>query len=629
MIIKIWSIAFITFTKTPVHNRQNEDGIIESKWLEYDFSDIEKVREWASLSNQFIKKFENSETKDFLEFTRFNTVDLIAPIFSNSSSNSNSNCRACDIAMRNAHRMARAPFSRRLLLKSLITGCKRKGLPDSECKGIVSAYGPAYLDVFREMDFSKAYMGQLACFHLLRACPHPELPDSEWNLPAPKKTFASQPSGKELKILHLSDLHYDSNYAEGSETSCRRTICCQNDSTTDEDESYVIKKPASKWGEYKCDMPLATLESMLQHISEMNKKENFDMVFFTGDIPSHDIFRESSKHSKAVEHASYKLLEKYINLNTTKIYPAVGNHEPIPSHLFPMLGSGKEKGYDLYNFIASEWINWLPGNSLSTFKKSGYYSIQHNDNLKIIVLNNNLCYSYNIWILLDPENPDPNGMFSWTIEELKEAERTGSKVYITSHVPPAGADCHQKFSRSWNKIVKAYSHIIIAQFYGHTHRDEFELYYLDGPKNAKNAISNSFIAPSITTYVNMNPGFRVYTVDAENYQVKDFNQYYANLNEKFSWKNGPVWKELYSAKKAYQVPSSTGPYINATFWHEVTELFDKSSLAFEKFNSYRYKNTGLQSKCDDKCKLGVVCNLRASNSREVCDWKRPRFPDRD
>ncbi|KXN73628.1 sphingomyelin phosphodiesterase [Conidiobolus coronatus NRRL 28638] len=571
-----------------------------------------------------------SVSVDSLDASPFGIVDVIAPIFSKIKSAAT--CKACDILMSAVHKLTYVPFSQTLLLKAFTAGCKLIGRADAECVGFASTYGPAYLDVIHNMDFDKDYIGELACFHLARACPHPEIPDAQWSLPAPKRVAAPQPSGKdgkELKILHLSDLHYDSNYAEGSEANCRRTICCQNDSTMDEDDSYIIKKPASKWGEYKCDTPLATLESMLQHISGMNKKENFDMVLFTGDIPSHDIFRENSKHSKAVEHASYRLLERYIISNRTKIYPAVGNHEPIPSHLFPILGSGKEKGYDLYNFIANEWKNWLPGNSLSTFKRAGYYSIQHSDNLKILVLNNNLCYSYNIWILLDPENPDPNGMLSWAISELKEAERTGSKVYITSHIPPAGADCHQKFSRSWNKIVKSYSHIIIAQFYGHTHRDEFELYYLDGPKNAQNAVSNSFIAPSITTYVNMNPGFRVYTVDAESYQVKDFTQYYANLNEKFSWKNDPIWKELYSAKKAYQVPSSTGPYINATFWHEVTELFNKSSLAFEKFNSYRYKNTGLQSKCDDKCRLGVICNLRASNSREVCDWKRPRFPDRD
>jgi sphingomyelin phosphodiesterase len=118
----------------------------------------------------------------------------------------------------------------------------------------------------------------------------------------------------------------------------------------------------------------------------------------------------------------------------------------------------------------------------------------------------------------------------------------------------------------------------------------------------------------------MNPGFRVYTVDADNYQVKDFTQYYANLAEKESWKNGPVWKKLYSAKEAFQVPSARGPYINATFWHEVTELFERDNSAFESYKSFRFKGTGLHPACDGDCKKDTVCNLRASNSRELCNW---------
>ncbi|KXN65788.1 hypothetical protein CONCODRAFT_12522, partial [Conidiobolus coronatus NRRL 28638] len=250
MIIKIWSIAFISFTRTPIHKEQSENSYLDSKWIDSNFSDIEKVEEWEQLSNRYIDKLENNQIQDITEPTKFSLIDLVAPIFTRSNSSSSSSCRACEVSIKNAHRLTKVPFSRKLLLKILLTGCKRRGIASSECDGMVAAYGSVYLDVIHDMDFGKPYMGQLACFHLLRVCPHPELPDAEWNLPAPKKISAPQPSGKELKILHLSDLHYDSNYIGGTEADCRRTICCQKDSIKDENSTYVIKAPASKWGEY-------------------------------------------------------------------------------------------------------------------------------------------------------------------------------------------------------------------------------------------------------------------------------------------------------------------------------------------------------------------------------------------
>lgn len=54
---------------------------------------------------------------------------------------------------------------------------------------------------------------------------------------------------------------------------------------------------------------------------------------------------------------------------------------------------------------------------------------------------------------------------------------------------------------------------MVAQFYGHTHKDEYKIFYdevqTDRPVNI------AFIAPSLTTYSNLNPGVRVYTVDGD------------------------------------------------------------------------------------------------------------------
>lgn len=52
-----------------------------------------------------------------------------------------------------------------------------------------------------------------------------------------------------------------------------------------------------------------------------------------------------------------------------------------------------------------------------------------------------------------------------------------------------------------------------AQFYGHTHNDEFEVFY-DLTDNTR-AIAVAYIGPSVTTYTYLNPGYRIYYVDGD------------------------------------------------------------------------------------------------------------------
>lgn len=50
---------------------------------------------------------------------------------------------------------------------------------------------------------------------------------------------------------------------------------------------------------------------------------------------------------------------------------------------------------------------------------------------------------------------------------------------------------------------------IAAQFFSHTHLDEYQV-VLDG---AGNAISTVYIAPSVSPWVNLNPGYKLYHID--------------------------------------------------------------------------------------------------------------------
>lgn len=49
-----------------------------------------------------------------------------------------------------------------------------------------------------------------------------------------------------------------------------------------------------------------------------------------------------------------------------------------------------------------------------------------------------------------------------------------------------------------------YESTITGQFFGHTHKDEFEMFYDEIDKTRPLGVA--FVAPSVTTYVDLNPG---------------------------------------------------------------------------------------------------------------------------
>lgn len=81
----------------------------------------------------------------------------------------------------------------------------------------------------------------------------------------------------------MSDLHVDFDYTVGSNSDCGTPMCCRPDSGYQQDAS----KLARKWGEFKCDLPVYTLETMLAYIRDEIKP---DIVIWTGDAISHNFW---------------------------------------------------------------------------------------------------------------------------------------------------------------------------------------------------------------------------------------------------------------------------------------------------------------------------------------------------
>lgn len=86
---------------------------------------------------------------------------------------------------------------------------------------------------------------------------------------------------------------------------------------------------------------------------------------------------------------------------------------------------------------------------------------------------------------------DPATELQWFIYELQCAEFANEKVHVIGHIPPGYSDCLKVWSRNYYKIIERYESTITAQFYGHTHFDEFEMFY--DPQNPSKCFFEIFI----------------------------------------------------------------------------------------------------------------------------------------
>lgn len=134
----------------------------------------------------------------------------------------------------------------------------------------------------------------------------------------------------------------------------------------------------------------------------------------------------------------------------------------------------------LYEELSNQWKDWIPSQSIDLFKLYGYYSNDVSPTFKVIALNTNYCARLNFWLMYDPN--DPGDQLKWLARELNQAEANGQKVHIIGHHPPDNQNCIQQWVHNYMSIIERYQNIITAQFFGHTHFDEFRILYSSDKK---------------------------------------------------------------------------------------------------------------------------------------------------
>ena len=213
------------------------------------------------------------------------------------------------------------------------------------------------------------------------------------------------------------------------------------------------------------------------------------------------------------------------------------------------------------------------------------------------------------------------GMFATLIDYLLEAERNNQAVWLIQHVNVGGSTDYEAIPAPtdlYYQIIDRFNNTIRGTFFGHTHSDELGVFYTNNAtvQSVNTAASVAYIMPSVTTYTNLNAGFRYYLVDPDSFDIIDSVTFYANVSNTNEWtQQGDVdWEFEYSARQTYD-PTGTllkpNEPLTAAFWHQVTEEIFTNETMFETYTDLRTKKFRPYAPVTGTARELTLCGLRS------------------
>ncbi|KAG6873835.1 hypothetical protein C0995_010447 [Termitomyces sp. Mi166 len=426
--------------------------------------------------------------------------------------------------------------------------------------------------------------------------------------PLPK---TKKPSGKRLKVLHMSDFHIDPSVFVlnmshdmrlGQKQIAQDHLAAAETCPPRPAPTQLNFLPLDSALSSGNDTPMALGMAALQAIPALadTGDTGFAWTIYTGDLVSHDSENQLSRRM----------------LGTGPVYAALGNHDTYNSYTClasfvktvalraqdapSSLGGTLAQQFNWnYDHVADLWKHekWLPGAAVDLAKEHyAAYMVKRVDGLRVITLNTDIpptqgfC-SENIFNYMNMTNPDVSGMLRFLTDELQSAEDAGDRAWIIGHVLSGwdGGNSLENPTNLFYQIVDRYSpHVIANIFFGHTHEDHMSIFYANNATimSADTAQALAWhisqlkiqIGPSVTPITNLNSGFRVYEVDSATFEIMDAHTWksdvssYPDLDGQATF--GPEYTYEYNTRETYgkTITSWTAnDPLNATWWHLVTE----------------------------------------------------------
>ena len=386
-----------------------------------------------------------------------------------------------------------------------------------------------YLTPLFKNGFARLTNSENFC-HTLGLCPEGQITEDAYDYAIRvlkdkpnKQKEAIDPSGARLKMVQVTDIHYDQRYKQNASIYCGTPLCCH------EPASNYSRIKSGLFGSIEnCDTNINTLKSFIDAAYDLEP----DLIIWSGDNTEHDNWNSTQEEvyeaTRTIKNAFDEKFQHKI-----PIYPAIGNHENYPNDLW------EPGNYEIFKNLADIYKDYFfEEQAYESFSKFGYYTMLHpNSSLRIVALNCLYCDSMN-FNLLGKSYTEAKQEFQWLEEVLRQAEKNNEYVYIIDHFPINGRFTLNECSLRLRALFDRFDYIIRGYFSGHNHNEDItpvRTYFEPRP-----IININYIAPSLTTHRGVNPSFRQYIIDNTTKNIIDYEQYRlnltdANLNLKANW----------------------------------------------------------------------------------------------
>lgn len=146
---------------------------------------------------------------------------------------------------------------------------------------------------------------------------------------------------------------------------CGFPICCR-DNGPNQKKPIPGDKLAGYWGDYACDLPVHTLETMFDFISKNQDTLKTDFITWTGDSSGHNIWDDTESEVTNDALLITDLLKSKIKDLGIDVFPIQGNHDTWPVNVQDFSAPNSNYGINHY---AEAWTgtNWLSAEEATEF----------------------------------------------------------------------------------------------------------------------------------------------------------------------------------------------------------------------------------------------------------------------
>jgi hypothetical protein len=289
-------------------------------------------------------------------------------------------------------------------------------------------------------------------------------------------------ASSESVMYVFGDIHLDPFY---------RTPKAVNDNATCEDPNLP------EFPMIGCDSSIALMESAIEDIFQQASLDGNGVMLITGDFLRHrmmefDLPNVDGPAKHAVEYELARNITFLIGSTITKyqakyfrgdskmnvvVHPnyfslVFGNEDCVPNYKFNSVANASAHPAlpHLVSGLVESGI--MSQEQMESFSQCAFYATSPPGTNLLILAINTVIYSKDHQGL-QGNITDPCGQLAWLEEQLNVATLNNKRVIMLGHIIPDATKWNATYLDAYIALMKSYTSVISAQFFGHTHMFTF------------------------------------------------------------------------------------------------------------------------------------------------------------